>query len=66
VGYFEDRYTQALRHVAKGRSIIARQRMIIERQRTLRLGTKQSEELRDRFEASQAIFQDDLKRFKSS
>ena len=63
MGHWEDRHEQALRHVLRGRIIIERQRALIERRKALGADTKQSEELLDRFEASQVIFEEDLHRF---
>jgi hypothetical protein len=59
-----ERYTEARRHVATGRSIIERQRALIERDQASGADTKSSEELLARFEASQMIFEEDLLRIR--
>jgi hypothetical protein len=59
---WEDRYEQAHRHVTNGLYVIERQRILIERQKSLSADTKRSEELLSQFERSQVIFEEDLDR----
>ena len=49
-------------HVLKGREIVAQQRFLIERLRTLRLDLTEAEDLLGRFEDCLRIFEDDLER----
>jgi hypothetical protein len=52
----------AYRHVASGRSVLARQRSVITKKNKLSIDVSGSEELLVVFEKSQAIFEDDLER----
>jgi len=52
----------AYRHVASGRSVLARQRSVITKKNKLGIDVSGSEELLVVFEKSQAIFEDDLER----
>src|SRR5262249_23248568 len=58
----KDAVAQTREHVLKGRTIVARQRVLIERIRTQRRDPKQAEELLVRFEASLSIFEEHLER----
>jgi hypothetical protein len=57
----ESKRDQATRHVIEGRGIVAKQRAIIDRLKTLGLETYSAEILLSQFETSQAIFEADLK-----
>lgn len=59
---WQDRYDLARKHVLSGRSVIERQRALIDRTKALGLSTSSHEELLTRFETSQAIFEEDLAR----
>jgi hypothetical protein len=59
-----ERIAMAERHVRDGNAILQRQRNLIERRRGAGYSTDSSEELLARFETSQAIFEDDLRRFR--
>jgi hypothetical protein len=50
----------ALQHVEKGRVIVARQRVLIDRIRAFNGNASSAEELLGTFERSLAIFEDDL------
>ena len=52
----------AHRHVASGRSVLARQRSVITKKHGLGIDASGSEELLVVFEKSQAIFEDDWER----
>ena len=56
----EPRHEAALRHVVRGREIVAEQRALVERLQGLGQNTRREEELLDRFERSLAIFECDL------
>jgi hypothetical protein len=55
-----ERHTEAVRHVEVGRRVILRQRLMIERYRSMGLSTVHAESLLDTFERTQVIFEDDL------
>jgi len=57
-----ERIVIAYRHVASGRSVLARQRSVITKKNKLGIDVSGSEELLVVFEKSQAIFEDDLER----
>ena len=56
----DGRIAMARRHVEGGLDILDRQRRLIELRHALKLDVAAAEDLLDRFEASQAIFEDDL------
>ncbi len=56
-----DAVARAREHVRKGRTIVARQRVLIERIRAQRRDPQAAEELLVRFEASLKMFEDDLR-----
>ena len=58
----QDQIALAREHVVKGRAIVARQRILIEKIRARRSDPSQAEDLLDRFEASLRIFEEDLER----
>ena len=53
---------QAREHVLKGRTIVARQRALIERIRAARRDPQEAEDLLLSFESTLRIFEDDLQR----
>lgn len=55
-----DRYLEAFRHVSTGRLVLSRQRKVIADLKEHGRSTKQSEEILETFERSQAIFESDL------
>ena len=57
-----ERYEQAAQHVLDGRDVIDRQHDLIARQKARGRNTELAEQLLDRFERSQAIFESDLAR----
>jgi hypothetical protein len=57
----ETRRQKALRHVLKGRTIVAAQRALIASRRSEGKDTADAEDLLSAFERSQAIFEDDLR-----
>ncbi|HET7850834.1 MAG TPA: hypothetical protein VFL51_17425 [Pseudolabrys sp.] len=59
---WKERYDQAGRHVALGQKIIERQRMLINNLKICHASTSAADEILLRFERSQAIFEDDLRR----
>jgi len=56
----ESVYTQAQRHVRRGREIVSRQRELIAEIRAGHRDTSSAEDLLQRFENSLAIFESDL------
>lgn len=57
-----DRRAEAQRHVASGKRIIARQRLVIADRKALGRNTHEFENLLAAFERSQVIFEADLRR----
>lgn len=57
-----ERYEEAVRHVTAGRTVLARQRSVIERLKSHGQDASWFEEGLRLFERSQAIFEEDLER----
>jgi hypothetical protein len=60
MAYREERLTQAARHVAEGKRIVARHRALIARLKVCGISTWQAEQTLETFLRSQAIFEHDL------
>jgi hypothetical protein len=56
----ESKLEQAFRHVTAGRQVVARQRALIEKRKTLGADVSESESLLEQFERTLAIFESDL------
>jgi hypothetical protein len=66
MAYDDERLIQAVRHVAEGKRIVARQRALVTRLKASGVSAFAAEEMLQTFLRSQAIFEDDLRGLQNS